>query len=354
MGFDRHYMAAIKKKQFGHQPFARIDEKDYIYFSRATMGINGKTIKVHRELILKFFTYLNPSSFKGQKAIRAIEALTARAGGLESLAKTQSAIEYMLHVGDIRIFYKIVQAEYGAPVTVYITDVKPGFTSNLNGGLYRITSNNGAQRLDPYPENTYKIVDNQGYINAHSMDEKQLISDSNASNPLKDNTTVFYAPSDVQNELGVFESKTKGRAVEQYAAKLSKVLKENASKNISWRVEGEGAGLLLETIKRENIKLDNYEFRLVNPIGKSPELVSQLKQNGAKIEERIISYTVDVSNQALISFRLTMGDMAPHMKGEHEAKSERRIATSRSRGLSEQMSKLGNHSDNLIDLLKKI
>lgn len=354
MGFDRHYMAAIKKKQFGHQPFARIDEKDYIYFSRATMGINGKTIKVHRELILKFFTYLNPSSFDGQKAIRSIEALTARAGGLESLAKTQSAIEYMLHVGDIRIFYKIVQAEYGAPVTVYVTDLKPGYSSKLKGGLYRIMNDGDSQILREYPGNSNKIVDNEAYINAQATDAKQLINDSNACNPLKSNTTAFYAPADVQNELGVFQSRTKSRAVGQYSEKLKAVLMENSSKNISWRVEGEGAGLLLESIKQANIKLDNHEFRLINPIGNTPTLLSQLKNKGAKIEERVISYTPNISNQALISYRLTMEGLQPHMKGNHEAKSERRIATSRSRGLSDQMSKLSSHADNLIDLLKKI
>lgn len=288
--------------------------KKFVYFSAQTQGAFGRPVKIDPQLLPHFLCLVDPSSHQGQTVIRHIENLRAKAGTGDSFQNANRAFDFMDHIGNVRIHYKIMQADAGSPVGVYITDIRPGFRGDREEvGLYRAKMQ-GAD-VDVMKSKDVVLSSPKACINGASRNVQGAARQ--ALKMSKDSSTVlFYNPANVINDMGCwFKPSTQGQQARLAAERLAQILAETESRGsgrVHWHVEGEGAQLLAQALEKISTNLSKHRFQFFNPIGNLNNLLGNLKQKKAELAETVVNY--EVSGGALVSFLVQRGALSATIK----------------------------------------
>lgn len=275
--------------------------KKFVYFSAQTQGAFGRPVKIDPQLLPHFLCLVDPSSHQGQTVIRHIENLRAKAGTGDSFQNANRAFDFMDHIGNVRIHYKIMQADSGSPVGVYITDIRPGYVGDSGRpGLYRATRSGNQVTIN---ETSSTVVSSSKvFINGNVATIKQAGSQA-IDSANESSAAFFYNPAHVINEMGLWFTPSKQGQHARYAAeKLATILQttENqGSGRVHWNISGEGAQLLAKALEKISTKLTKHQFQFHNPIGNLNNLLGNIKQKQGGLAETVVSY--NASQGALVS-----------------------------------------------------
>lgn len=283
--------------------------KKFVYFSAQTQGAFGRPVKIDPQLLPHFLCLVDPSSHQGQTVIRHIENLRAKAGTGDSFQNANRAFDFMDHIGNVRIHYKIMQADSGSPVGVYITDIRPGYVGDsAKPGLYRVTQEGNSSRAAEI-EGTV-ISSSKAVINGNAKTVRD--AGSQALNVTKESSAVlFYNPAHVINEMGSWFTPSKQEQNAKYAAeKLAKVLNDTQTKGsgtVHWHINGEGAHLLSKALEKVSGDLSKHRFQFFSPIGDMNKLLGTIKTKKGELAQTVVSY--DGSKGALVSLLAQRGTL---------------------------------------------
>jgi hypothetical protein len=276
--------------------------KKFVYFSAQTQGAFGRPVKIDPQLLPHFLCLVDPSSHQGQTVIRHIENLRAKAGTGDSFQNANRAFDFMDHIGNVRIHYKIMQADAGSPVGVYITDIRPGFRGDQKeAGLYSVQAS--GFRVNVTKSNDVAVSSSKACINgaANNVEDaaKQVLAAANASS-----TALFYNPSHAINDMGCwFNPSKQGQHAKVAAERLATVLQTTESRGsgtVHWHVHGEGAHLLAKALEKIPSQLKRHRFQFFNPIGNMTALLGNIKQKQGELAEAVVNY--ESSSNAIVSF----------------------------------------------------
>lgn len=287
--------------------------KKFVYFSTQTQGICGRPVKIDPLLLPHFLCLVDPASHQGQAVIRHIEGLRANAGHGDSFQNANRAFDFMDHVGNVRIHYKIMQVDAGEPVGVYITDIRPGFRGDTaKPGLYSVQSSGSLARTSEVQSNV--ISSAKACINGVSKDLAGAAEQ--AVHMAKGNAALFYNSANVVNDMGCwFKPSKQEQSAKLAAERLAKVLAETESKSsgkVHWHVQGEGAQLLAKALEKTSVELSKHRFQFFNPVGDTNLLLGTLKKKKAELAESIVDYKA--STAAMISLLAQRGALAATIK----------------------------------------
>jgi len=263
------------------------EEKKYIYFSVFTKSESGRHVKIKSDLMLPFLYAVKPGTHEGDSTIHQIENLKQTAGILNNSQNACNAFDHMIKIMNLQVFYRV---ESGC---VYITNLKVVHKGDKSeAGLYQVTEQYGKTRTSKI-KNDRLIADDrreQVFING-TVTSLDTAADAalEQHNDEKSRLCLFYNPSAIVNELGMWKSKSQSKLSRTAASKLSKVLMQN--KKTTWNVEGEGAALLNEALKSVTSDLNKQTFRLINPVADTPELITRLVDKKAKHSSEAVSLT---------------------------------------------------------------
>ena len=265
------------------------DAKNFVFFSPATKGGSGKPVKINAALLPKFISLVDPKSHDGQMIIRHIQGLSAKAGQAGSMQNMNNAFAHMDSVKHVQIFYRIMQLDANSPVGVYITDLRYGVSGDdMKPGLYMVNMNSG-----PKPLNAVKLSGTKIAINGQSEDLKSA-SDSALELTSSSSAILFYNPSAVVNELGIWSDSAQRTNKTLLATEmLSKVLVENQNRDntLEWYVEGEGTELLGRALAKVKGELTKFKFHFIDPIGDTTSALNLLKTKKAQLATEVVKYT---------------------------------------------------------------
>lgn len=302
-----------------HQFQQSLDQ--YVYFSPLTMGgASGRAVKIHKDLFLPFFCVVDPNAHDGQSIIRQIENLRTTCTIVRAetgsgyannrpqsadhkvrLSKVNSAFHQVLIIKNLHVYYRVSQEAGDKAPSIYIMNIR--FISDSvpsAPGLYETKTRFGSEESHVTKMKNHAVDGRKIYINGNSMSEVQAME--NALHVTKDNKTLlFYCPAIVSDEMGILGSPIKSAVTKTTTAELVNIFKQNAkpSLGISWYAEGEGVNVLAEAIKKIPGDLAKHEFRLVNPIANTAQLIKTLTERKAIIEGEFLRY--DQNRTALIS-----------------------------------------------------
>lgn len=282
----------------------------FVYFSAQTQGSVGRPVKIDPQLLPHFLCLVDPSSHQGQAVIRHIESLRAKAGTGDSFQNANRAFDFMDHIGNVRVHYKMMQAEVGEPVGVYITDIRPGYRGDsAESGLYSARGM-GANISITKSKDTL-VSSSKASINGAAGDltdaaEKVLKASKETS------TALFYNPAQTINDMGCwFKPSKQGLHARVAAERLAAVLHTTETKGsgtVSWQVHGEGAQLLAKALETVPSNLTRHRFQFLNPVGDMQALLGNIKRKKAELAESVVNY--DLSSGAMISFLAQRGALA--------------------------------------------
>jgi len=261
------------------------EEKKYIYFSVFTKSESGRHVKIKPDLMLPFLYAVKPGTHEGESTIHQIENLKKTAGILNNSQNACNAFDHMIKIMNLQVYYRV---ESGC---VYITNLKVIHKGDKSdAGLYQVTKQYGKTRASKI-KNDRLIADDkreQVFING-AVTNLDTAADAAIEQHTdeKSRLCLFYNPSAIVNELGMWKSGSQSKLSKTTADKLAKILMQN--KSAFWNVEGEGAALLNEALKSVTSDLNKQTFRLLNPVAETPELINRLVDKKAKHESEVIS-----------------------------------------------------------------
>lgn len=268
------------------------DAKKFVFFSPLTKGNCGRPIKINASLLPQFISLVDPKSHDGQTIIRHIQGLRATAGQGGSYQNMNNAFEHMERVKHVQICYKILQVDANSPVGVYITDLRSAYAGDgKKAGLYSVTQ---AGRMTDVKEvsgltiSGANIVINGNCAGTSAAGANALNLTSTSS------TALFYNPSHVVNELGLWSNPTKHANNAQLAAgTLADILMKNQNRtsSLNWHIEGEGAALLVQALSKVTGELSNQKFRFIDPVGDTTTTINLLKGKKAQLTSDVVSYS---------------------------------------------------------------
>ncbi|MFT5082679.1 MAG: hypothetical protein ACI9Y1_000706 [Lentisphaeria bacterium] len=242
----------------------------------------GKAVRININLFPEFALLVDPASHDGQQTIRQIESLRQAGGAHQgSMANTSNAFKFMAQAHKLTVYYTILNGEDDRK-EVFITDIGPCFNqSNADkAGLYMFSKWKGK-----YLESTsLNLEDQPVYINGRCDDLTEAIKHGKKRIPnLSSDLAVFYTPSHVVNEMGVWRSSKQSAQTKDAIAKLSEVMKKNQKKRVYWIAEAEGASVACEAANAVNGIMDNFRMRFIDPIADAASLIPKLKNKGIRL-----------------------------------------------------------------------
>lgn len=290
---------------------------DYIFFSPQTTGTNsGRAVKIRKDLFLAFFCAIDPDTYDGQVVIRQIENLrTTSTLALEEtgsdyannprqtadhkmrIDRLKGVSRHSLAVKNLRVSYRISQQGSDRSPTIYIDEIKTKNEADTNqAGLYQASAGiavKGAKKIED-KDLTAKSV----YINGVERSLSNALQ-SAAKTLGESNATLFYNPSEATDDLDLWGASSKTYTTQFAIEKLAKVLKDNQGNTITWHAEGVGAALLTEALGKVTVELSKHEFRLINPIANTVNLVQAINSKKAKLTDK--SFTYENNTASLLS-----------------------------------------------------
>lgn len=281
--------------------------KKFVYFSTQTQGTSGRPVKIDPLLLPHFLCLVDPASHQGLAAIRHIEGLRAKGGLGDSFQNANRAFDFMDHVGNISIHYKIMQVDAGAPAGVYITDIRPGFTGdNKSAGLYKATK--VGNRATVMQSSSSVVASSKAFINGRASD--LIDAGAQALETAKEaSISLFYNPAHAINDMGCWFKPSKQEQHARTAAeKLAKVLNDTEAKGagkVLWHIRGEGAQLLSKALEKISSDLTKHRFQFFSPIGDMNRLIGNIKRKKGELAESLVTY--DDSRGALVSLLTQRG-----------------------------------------------
>jgi len=263
------------------------EEKKYIYFSQFTKAESGRHVKIKPDLLLPFLYAVKPGTHEGELTIHQIENLKKTASILNCSRNACNAFDHMIRIYNLQVYYRVESA------CVYITNLKVTHKGDQKeAGLYNIYKHLGkthSSRIKndklPIDESIEQIYINGVVTNFDTAVKTSLEHHFDDRSKLR----LFYNPSAVVNELGLWKSGSQTKTSNTAASKLAKVLNQN--KKAAWSVEGEGATLLTEALKSVTGDLNKQTFRIINPVAETPDLINRLVDKKAKHSTEPVSLT---------------------------------------------------------------
>lgn len=301
-----------------HQFQQSLDQ--YIYFSPLTMGgASGRSVKISKDLFLPFFCAVDPNTHDGQGIIRQIENLRTtctiarqetgsnyannprqKQAHKDRLSKLNDSFQQVLIIKNLHVYYRVSQEQGDKAPSIYIMNIRVvNRDTGGESGLYEAgKSFRGSKSVEKL-----KLLNADGrkiYINGSTQTLKAAIASARYATE-DNNSLLFYCPTRVGDELGVFGSSAKSRVTTGAINELVNVFKQNqrAAKGVSWYVEGEAVNLLAQAIKQLPGDLNKHSFRLINPIANTATLLKGLTDKKATLEGEFFKY--DQNRAALVS-----------------------------------------------------
>lgn len=292
----------------------------YVFFSPLTMdGPSGRAVKIHKDLFLPFFCVVDPNTHDGQSIIRQIENLRTTctivrketgsnyannpresARHKAQLNKVNSAFHQVLIIKNLHVYYRVSQEAGDKAPSVYIMNIRQ-INRDAGGapGLYAAQASMGGV-YRPRKTESHNVDGKKVYINGSA--QTSIDAMASARYTTNDNTSLlFYCPATAADDLGILGTATRSRITTETLNELVNVFKKNqkAAQGVSWYVEGEGANLLAQALKQIPGELTNHNFRLINPITNTANLIGTLAEKKAKFEGEFFKY--DQNRAALIA-----------------------------------------------------
>ena len=265
------------------------DAKNFVFFSPLTKGGSGKPVKINAGLLPKFLSLVDPRTHDGRAIIQHIQGLAAKAGHGGSLQNMNNAFEHMDRVRHVLIIYKIVQLDTNSPMGVYVTDIRHGDPGDkIKPGLYNVSQSMGTSNINGHKLSGTKVAINGQVGSLNDAAKRALAMTASTS------VALFYNPSVVINELGVWSSTSK-RANQAMLATdtLAKVLTANQNRDntLEWYVEGEGTALLQNALAKVSGELGKFRFQFIDPVGDTTATLNLLKGKKAQLASDVVKFT---------------------------------------------------------------
>jgi hypothetical protein len=308
-----------------------INESDkYVFFSKNTVGVVGKPVKIHSSLILNFLYFVNPNSQEGQVIIKEIENLRTDPRANHPGAVTpkprprntnsgEAAIRYDKHLTQVdrvrtalsetseysivskslRVFFYIEQkqTENDKSPTVYVSRIQPIHKDSKHvGGFYeqRGLYTKNIEKVDECNlENKNCFVSRATRLAPNEIlkSAQELLGDSNVK--------IFYNPIKVAEELVFLKKNRVSLDTQRSIKELEENIKRNQKKSVNWIIDGEGAAVLAAAIANIPGSLETHNFKFTNARANLPKLMQDLSQKKAKLTGEFIQYSGD--NVALLA-----------------------------------------------------
>ncbi len=256
--------------------------KNYALFSEQTKGYSGKPIRIKIALFTQFACTVDPKSHEGQQTIRQIENLRNSAGNAQgSLSSLNSAFKYMHPTRNLCVYYSILNDPELGKSSVFITDIKPNTDAPTgSAGLYAFNAFSNQYTKKDNPDLTDKIV----YINGQAKDIPAAIKTGKLRTEASDNNLLlFYTPSNVITELGIWRKTGQTQATQKAVSELSSIMQRNAKKRVYWAAEGEGAALVDQALDEQHMPMPGFRMRFIDPIANTQMLIQKMKTKEIKV-----------------------------------------------------------------------
>ncbi|HRH77845.1 MAG TPA: hypothetical protein PK129_10895 [Cellvibrionaceae bacterium] len=275
------------------------DISGYIYFSHNTKGTTGRAVKIHTDLFLEFFCAVDPTSAEGQSVIRDIESLRVNPAAFQPpghnipppktqnhthrnlLSKINSTLgvlarrqEQCLTTKNLVAYFHIHQLDGDKHPTVYISELQIKRADwSAEGGLYKVVKSRTGESFQK--DQSLDLSDSEIYVSRaceHVADAFNFASTVNASPTLK----VFFNPDSTANDLGIWSQPRLPSSTKVLVESMRDLVRQNATKTVSWFLDGEGAALFARALKGLPGNLEKHSFRFINPRAYLPALVQEL------------------------------------------------------------------------------
>lgn len=269
--------------------------KKYVIFSEHTKGNSGCPVRIKVNLFSLFASIIDSSTHAGKVAIEQIENLRHTTGAAQGgLSNINCAFKKRHTVNGMHVYYSILDDTELGKRGIFITDIRPDFgDSKGTAGIYAYNSFQNKIMEQPNIDLSEKSV----YINglSNSLDDA-LEKARNRIKVADSQLAVFYLPSNIVTELGVWRDMGQSQVTQKAIESLRSIMQKNAQKKVYWTAEGEGVALVDETIRGISGKLKKYRMNFINPIVDTVSMLQNLKVKGIRIgggSEEIapISYT---------------------------------------------------------------
>ena len=273
--------------------------KTYIPFSPITQGNHGRQVLIDPSLLLMYLSAVDPTSHSGMEIKRKIESIRSHAAlnnATTTSAQSTNAFDYMLHVKNIVVYYKLQGG------IVYITHLQYNIREGSGEtGFYHIKRN----AMGRSTNKTIPLSDNSLPANVRTVYVHGELTLEHAKKeffkryPNSTAAGLFYFPPQmITNQLGIWKTQGRSKKIElEHAVKeLTKVMSKNANKPSTWIVEAEGADLMADSLSQldPKISFEKHTFKFINPITDVNKLIHTLKTNRkATVDDRALEMVTE-------------------------------------------------------------
>lgn len=269
-----------KVKLISHLPspsttvLSRHAMKDYVYFSDNTKGINGKAVKIKIDLFPQFAALVDPKTHVGQTIIRQIENLRLTNSGSPGVhVNVNCAFRFMLKTPNMKIFYAVLDGATGKEV--FIGDIRADFDKgNDKAGLYTMDAYTNKLKWCKQADLSQKAI----YVNGQCDGLALALKAARSRIGSYIDMALFYIPSAVINDLGVWNAAPTSQRVQNVTSLLADVIKFNAKNKVYWVLEAEGSDAFSNALDKVNGPVTGHRFNVIDPLTDTPLLLKKLAE----------------------------------------------------------------------------
>ncbi|USD23230.1 hypothetical protein MJO52_08855 [Microbulbifer variabilis] len=300
-----------------------IDYTGFIFFHETTKGQNGKPVFIDPKLLPRFIDLIDINSEAGRKTANQMNQLSSTAAGITSESNQTNGFQHRENIGAVQVSYTVYQEgnSHNRGAGVYITELKRANgisgAESLPAGFYLSKLGREGWGVEPIEDDTIPTVigaigaefNGTAYsaITSAKKYGKYLLTSGNANQKqLNDCFSLYYAPSYLVDELGVWKTATQklsgpDAGPRELARLLYKSLpwdERDQTLKHHWYVFGEGAKILHRTLKEFSQiaggkKLQQHCFYFVNPRENLGLLMREIEAVGAQTKKTSYRHSLD-------------------------------------------------------------
>ena len=301
---NRHHMSisTFQRRQLCYQLGTPADKRQFVVFSKNTAGQAGRKVFIDSALAPLFSQFVNTQDAKSIQAILKIEQLRAIAGGVTANTNVATPFEHMETFGDLALYYQVHNPAQGnnAEAGVYITDVKLAASEGHEpSGLYHSQST-GRQTKRSFVKNDVAEAKTGVVGAAQSVEKAADIASNQAGNDGwggKNDFNLFYVPSVIQNEMGLWmtpdvRALRPNEVAEKFANVITATQQQRTNQApIEWTIEGDSVKILQLALEHLPSTLNKHAFKLIDPVADTVQIINALERKGAKLDKDAVSFT---------------------------------------------------------------
>ena len=183
---------------------------------------------------------------------------------------------------------------------MYITDVKLAASEGHEpSGLYHSQST-GRQTKRSFVKNDVAEAKTGVVGAAQSVEKAADIASNQAGNDGwggKNDFNLFYVPSVIQNEMGLWmtpdvRALRPNEVAEKFANVITATQQQRTNQApIEWTIEGDSVKILQLALEHLPSTLNKHAFKLIDPVADTVQIINALERKGAKLDKDAVSFT---------------------------------------------------------------